>query len=202
MFDQIDKITQIYSEIDRQIETFQQASGLQCPSGCGKCCENPEVETTVLEVLPLALELLRRNEAEYWLDKAAKSISENIGVCIFYQADPLIAGNGRCGVYTWRPSLCRLFGFASIKNKHDRPELAACKIHKQTMPEALINLPIELAPNFGDFSMQLRNLQPEQSDLVPINQAVAIAISKVGLLLTYTLPSISYDDLTVTRTTA
>jgi len=181
MKDRIARITQIYSEIDRQIETFQQASGLQCPSGCGKCCENPEVETTPLEVLPLALELLRRDEAEHWLDKA----SENARVCIFYQPDPLIAGNGRCGVYAWRPSLCRLFGFASIKNKYDRPELAACKIHKQTLPQVLKNLPIELAPNFGDFSMQLRNLQPDRSDLVPINQAVAIAINKVGLLLDY-----------------
>ena len=178
---QLEPITQIFNQIDQEIEIFQQTSGLQCPSGCGKCCENPQVETTSLEVLPLALELVRRNEAEYWLDQALGS--NYAGVCIFYQPDATIAGNGRCGVYAWRPAICRLFGFANITNKYNQPELAACKIHKQTMPEVLANLPVGLAPNFSDFSMQLRNLQPAQSDLVPINQAVAIAINKMGFLL-------------------
>jgi uncharacterized protein len=159
---------------------------VQCPSGCGKCCENPQVETTPLEVLPLAWQLIREDKAEYWLDRA--SAANYGGVCIFYQPDPAIAGNGRCGVYAHRPALCRLFGFGAVKNKHDRSELAACKIHKQTMPAvlaAVVNPVLDLAPNFSDFSMQLRNLQPAQSDLVPINQAVAIAINKVGLLLEY-----------------
>jgi Fe-S-cluster containining protein len=178
---QLEPINQIFKQIDQEIEVFQQASGLQCPSGCGKCCENPQVETTSLEVLPLAVELVQRNEAEYWLAQAAAS--NYAGVCIFYQPDPAIAGNGRCGVYTWRPAICRLFGFAANKNKFNQSELAACKIHKQTMPEVLATLPVELAPNFSDFSMQLRNLQPDQSDLVPINQAVAIAINKMGFLL-------------------
>jgi Fe-S-cluster containining protein len=180
---QLEPINQIFKQIDQEIEVFQQASGLQCPSGCGKCCENPQVETTSLEVLPLAVELVQRNEAEYWLAQAAAS--NYAGVCIFYQPDPAIAGNGRCGVYTWRPAICRLFGFAANKNKFNQSELAACKIHKQTMPEVLATLPVELAPNFSDFSMQLRNLQPDQSDLVPINQAVAIAINKMGFIMDY-----------------
>jgi uncharacterized protein len=180
---QLEPIKEIFNEIDLQIETLQKASGLQCPTGCGKCCENPQVETTTLEVLPLALELLQRNEAEYWLEQASKS--NYSGVCIFYQPDPAIAGNGRCGVYAWRPALCRLFGFAANRNKHNQSELAACKIHKQTMPEVLATLPVELAPNFSDFSMQLRNLQPDQSNLIPINQAVAIAIQKVGFFLAH-----------------
>lgn len=179
-FDLIEQVSAILSQIDQEIEVLQQASGLQCPSGCGKCCENPQVETTPLEVLPLALELVKTNKAEYWLEKATKV--NYAGVCIFYEPDPLVAGNGRCGVYTWRPALCRLFGFAAVRNKHEQSELAACKIHKQTMPEVLANLPIALAPNFSDFSMQLRNLQPEQSDLMPINEAVAIAINKIGFI--------------------
>jgi Fe-S-cluster containining protein len=179
-FDLIEQVSTILSQIDQEIEVLQKASGLQCPSGCGKCCENPQVETTPLEVLPLALELVKSNKAEYWLEKATKV--NYAGVCIFYEPDSLAAGNGRCGVYTWRPALCRLFGFAAVRNKHEQSELAACKIHKQTMPEVLANLPIALAPNFSDFSMQLRNLQPEQSDLMPINRAVAIAINKIGFI--------------------
>ncbi len=175
----LDAVRQIYADIDGQIATLQDASGLQCPIGCGKCCENPEVETTVLEVLPLAFELLQNQEAEFWLEQAAKS--NYAGVCIFYEADAKIPGNGRCGKYASRPALCRLFGFASIKNKQNQPELAACKIHKQTTPNLLANLDAEMAPNFSDFSTQLRNIQPS-GELMPINQAVAAAIHRVGLL--------------------
>jgi uncharacterized protein len=190
----INQITEIYNAIDLQIETFQQASGLQCPSGCGKCCENPQVETTPLEALPLAYQLINSHKAEYWLERITQLDDSHLnsgsaGVCVFYEPDPLVAGNGRCSVYAWRPSLCRLFGFASVKNKHDQLELAACTIHKQSLPTALAKLPknnqVDLAPNFSDFSMQLRNLQPDQSYLLPINQAVAIAINKVGLFLQY-----------------
>lgn len=169
----MDQVTEIFAKIDYQISEFQQVSGLGCPNGCGQCCENPQVETTVAEVIPLAQELFKSNQAEFYLAQAEAAG----GVCIFYQPDRLIAGNGRCGVYPWRPSLCRLFGFATVRNKYGELELAACKIHKQTTPELLVNLDLHLAPNFSDFTMQLGN-----AESLPINQALAIAIQKVGLL--------------------
>lgn len=167
---------EIFNNIDQQIVEFQAASGLSCPAGCGKCCENPQVETTVSEVIPLALELFKSNQAEFYLAQA--EAADLTGVCIFYQPDHLIPGNGRCGVYPWRPSLCRLFGFATVRNKYGELELAACKIHKRATPELLVNLDLQLAPNFSDYTMQLGN-----SESMPINQAIAIAIQKVGLLM-------------------
>ncbi len=180
---QIQQIMEIYGEIDRQIEVFQTASGLQCPSGCGKCCQNPEVETTPLQMLPLAMALINQDLAEAWLEKV--DMVNYAGACVFYQSDRFIAGNGRCGVYAWRPSLCRLFGFAATRNKHGEPELAACKVHKETMPELVATVPTQLAPSFADFAMQLANLDPSQSELMPINKALAIAIQKLGLAIDY-----------------
>jgi len=181
--EQIQQIMNIYDAIDRQIEIFQAASGLHCPSGCGKCCENPEVETTPLQMLPLAMTLINQDQDSKWLEKVESL--DYAGACVFYERDPLIAGNGRCGVYAWRPALCRLFGFAAVRNKHGNSELAVCKIHKQTMPKALTTVPTNLAPNFADFTMQLANLDPGQSQLMPINKALAIAIQKLGLAIDY-----------------
>ena len=58
------KVLRIYKEIDQKTARLQFTFGLRCPSLCGVCCDNPEVETTVLEILPLAEEIYRRKEEE------------------------------------------------------------------------------------------------------------------------------------------
>jgi len=181
----IEQLMGIYAEIDAQISTFQAATGLQCPSGCGKCCTNPEVETTPLEMLPLAWELLERGEANLWLDRTAEKNEQ--GVCVFYQPDRIVPENGRCSVYTWRPALCRLFGFAAVRTKQGKPELAACVRHKEIFPEivetAQTSIEQGLAlPIFADFAQQIANIDPELGrSRLPINQALRVAIEKLGL---------------------
>ena len=177
------------TEIDQETTAFQAATGVQCPSGCGMCCQNPEVESTPLEMLPITVELAQKGELSQWLERV--EAVEAKGVCVFYQRDPLIPDNGRCSIYDRRPSLCRLFGFAAIANKQGEPELAACKKHKETMPEvikraeeAISNgLPI---PHFADFTMRLGNLDPNlRREPLPINQALKLVIERVGLLMQY-----------------
>jgi uncharacterized protein len=177
------------NEIDRETTAFQTATGVQCPSGCGMCCENPEVESTPLEMLPIAVELARQGELSQWLERV--EAVEAKGVCVFYQSDSLTPDNGRCGIYAWRPSLCRLFGFAAISNKQGEPELATCKKHKEIMPvvvkqaqQAIANgLPV---PQFANFTMRLGNLDSNLvRERLPINQALKVAIERVGLLMQY-----------------
>lgn len=181
----VNQVLSIYTEIDNQIIVFQDATALQCPSGCGKCCSNPEVEVTALEMLPLAWELLRRGEARLWLERVEMGESD---VCVFYQPDRIVPENGRCSVYAWRPSLCRLFGFAAIRNKQGEPELAACARHKEVTPEIVKVAQDAIAqglsiPVFSDFSMQLANIDPDFGrSLLPINQALRVALEKAGLL--------------------
>jgi len=136
-------VTAVYQNLDAQIASFQTATGLHCPEGCGQCCENPEIEATPLEMLPLAAELLRRGDARQWLDKAHRA--DHSGQCVFYRPDPLISGHGRCHLYLWRPVLCCLFGFAALPDKQGVPRLAICRQHKATMPETVAMSQVAIA---------------------------------------------------------
>jgi uncharacterized protein len=182
----ISLIVSLYDRIDQETAQFQAETGLHCPPGCGKCCENPDIETTVLEMMPVALELWRTGEASAYLERLSTlNGSEH---CLFYHPDPFVSGNGRCSIYPWRPTLCRLFAFATVKNKQGNPELAACIRQKQTIPEQVEGAKNAIAsgmnaPNFGEIANEVANLDPSLgSDRFPINQALEKALKRVGFL--------------------
>lgn len=180
-------VMESYAQIDREIDAFQLTTQLQCPPGCGWCCENPNVEATPLEMMPLAIELFQRGEVEAWL--ARVQAVNHTGACVFYRPDPLVAGNGRCQVYQWRPAICRLFGFATITNRAGQPELATCVRHKQMAADAVERAQAAItdgltAPNFAELCQQVANLDPYLgTQRLPINQALQVAIERVGLQL-------------------
>lgn len=192
-----------YTQLDGVMEAFQSDLPLHCPTGCGACCENPTLETTPLEMLPLVLELFHRGTAEAWLSLAQASDFEDI--CVFYQPDPQIAGNGRCQVYPWRPTVCRLFGYATITHKSGEPQLAACARHKALMPEVVAQVEGAIAagsvelPNFAAATQQITNLDPEWGTRrFPINAALKMAIERVGLyqqMQTHMTPTEAPSDL-------
>ena len=107
-------VLELYSEMDRQTAEFRTTTGLRCLPGCGRCCDSAAPEVTVIELLPAAEELFSRGEAQQWLERIASI--RGTEKCIRYQPDPLIPGNGRCRLYLWRPSACRLFAFGAIRN--------------------------------------------------------------------------------------
>jgi len=136
-------------------------------------------------MIPLALELWQRGEAIEWIDRAI-AVDET-GPCVFYQADPLVPGNGRCSVYPFRPAICRLFAFSTVKNKRGQSELAACVRHKEMMPEIVDRAKRAIAdglaaPNFSEVAIQLAMLDPSGSQQLPINQALKLALERVGLI--------------------
>ncbi len=181
----IPQILALFDRIDEETSAFQAETGLNCPPGCGKCCENPDIETTVLEMMPLAVELWRTGEAVAYLERLA-TLNESQS-CLFYRPDPFVPGNGRCSVYLWRPTLCRLFAFATVKNKQGEPELAACVRQKQTIPEPVEAAKTAIAsgmsaPNFGEIATEVANIEPSLgSEFFPINQALERALQRVGL---------------------
>ncbi|MGB3509349.1 MAG: YkgJ family cysteine cluster protein [Microcoleaceae cyanobacterium] len=186
--DVTNSLTDLYTKIDEDIAVFQAKTKLHCPPGCGWCCLNPDVETTILEILPVALELFRRGEVEVWLEQAKASNEQ--GRCIFYQPDPVIDGNGRCQVYPWRPTICRLFAFATTTNKSGQKQLAACVRHKKAMPEIVAQVEEALAVgsidalNFSDVAQQVTNIDPTLAQQrLPISEAFKVAVEKVGLYL-------------------
>ncbi len=183
----INNVLRLYEMLDAEIAQFQAASALRCASGCGRCCENPKVVATVLEVLPLAYHFWEKNSAQAVLAQFLNVSDQE--VCVFYQPDPLKNGQGRCGVYLWRPLLCRLFGFAAQKDKYGQPQLVTCSTMKSLCSyeyeQALENMHQGklAAPLMQDYAMRLFNIDPHWGkEQLPINQAIKIALEKVGLL--------------------
>jgi uncharacterized protein len=179
-----EQVMAVFQEIDGQIATFQEATGLHCPPGCGKCCQSSIVEVTVLDCLPYAIEAWQCDQADTVLAQLA---DPDVHQCIFYQADSNLPGNGRCGIYAWRPALCRLFGFATVRNKQAQPELAACAEHKITQSDTIARIQPALqaglaAPSFTEFAQQIAEIEPALgTTYLPINQAWQQAMERVGL---------------------
>lgn len=169
----------LFSEIDAATGELAAATGLHCPAECGQCCESPKVHTNPAELAPLAEHLMAAGTAEAALELA---LAAGPGACIFYRASG--AGTGRCSVYAWRPSVCRLFGFAAVRGKHGTPELAACKVHRAVMPEAVERaqaLVVEghPVPLFVEYQQRAAEAADSpMAQLLPINVAAAQALER------------------------
>ncbi len=181
-----DDVLRLYEKLDQKIEEFKAVSNLRCPSGCGRCCENPNIFCSVLEVLPLAGQLWQNKSATRILSKIGES---GCGVCVFYEPNPLKSGNGRCSVYPWRPLICRLFGYAAKQDKYLKSQLVTCPTMKsycakeyQQVVENLDQGKI-ISPLMREYTMQLLTIEPHLGiEQFSINTAVRIAIEKIGLL--------------------
>jgi Fe-S-cluster containining protein len=174
----------VYARLEKQIRKFQGASKLHCKSGCGQCCENPHVETTVFEMMPLAHDLWKKNQAQEILKKID---DERKGVCVFYAADPSGTGQGRCTVYSLRPLICRLFGFSAKTDKTGAPQFVTCKVIKTCQAkeyaraEEMIQGGLEI-PIMADFAREVARIDPSEGvRQLPINTALKQALEKVGL---------------------
>jgi Fe-S-cluster containining protein len=176
----------LYRRLGRRIASFRRASGLGCPPGCGECCLSPEVEATVLEMLPLVLDLRRRGLLDSTLGRLGPA--EPPRPCLFYSPAPLGVFGGHCSVYPWRPLLCRLFGFASVADPGGRPELAVCGRMRAAIPDrtraaaAAVLAGRLRAPLMRDWSLVAYRLDPALgANPLPINSALKQALERVGL---------------------
>ncbi|MEJ2111633.1 MAG: hypothetical protein P8Z37_17335 [Acidobacteriota bacterium] len=71
--DAVDRVCGLFREVDATADRFRRFTHIRCPQGCGACCAGSLVETTAVEMLPLAVELWRRNEAELWLERVDRN---------------------------------------------------------------------------------------------------------------------------------
>ncbi|MBF0504902.1 MAG: YkgJ family cysteine cluster protein [Candidatus Omnitrophica bacterium] len=176
----------LYEDIDLKTLNFAHQTALRCKAGCGACCENPDIETTVAEVLPLAVHLWMLDQAENKL-KAIQSKATG-GICIFYHPDPLTVNKGHCSIYAYRPGICRLFGFCARRDKHGQSQLMTCKIIKENHAQACLETQERLRQGLlpalllNIHASHVFNIDPAWGGkLLPINQAVQRALEKVGL---------------------
>lgn len=85
-----------YDKIDLSTREFRELTGLNCPVGCGHCCESQEVEAAAIEFLPLAVMLWETGAA---MDSLALLDESETRTCVFYRPDELCHGQGRCSIY-------------------------------------------------------------------------------------------------------
>ena len=176
------QLLRLYHSLDQAIARFQKSSGLRCLPGCGECCENPKVETTVLEMLPLAADLFQRREAEKIIERLNGLPPESI--CVFYQKNSAAAAKGCCTAYSFRPTICRLFGFSTVNDKRGKPELVTCRLMKEHFFKQYAQVNATQAPAMRDYSQQVFNIDCALGkDRLPINQALRVALERAGYYL-------------------
>jgi len=178
----ISEIVTIYQEIDKKSLQFQLATGLRCPSGCGRCCENPTVEASVSELLPLSEAIYAKEQVDVVLSAIEEREKQGNPVCVLYRSEPL-TDSGRCSYYAYRPLVCRLFGFSARKNKRGHLEFCACKNIKEKDADAVRKAEALIAsyfdiPVYQDMYMQVASVHPGIGfQRLPINLAIKQAIA-------------------------
>lgn len=111
-----------------------------------------------------------------------ESVAHGSPLCVFYCPDPCGAGKGRCSYYEFRPLVCRLFGFASRRNKRGILELTHCKPIKEAFPTLLHSALIRMSegldtPVYQDSFMHVASIQPHLGyRTLPINLALKSAM--------------------------
>lgn len=179
------KLQNIFDEMGETFSAFQRESGLSCPTGCGKCCLYPEIESTILECLPFALDVHRKGELDQWLEKIQKADS----ICAIWEGDRA-TGMGRCTSYTARPSVCRVFGASGYYDKNGAQVLSICKVIRETHMEiaqkVVENSAKEKTPMITHWYARIQALG--QGDLLmrrPINEAIHGALELIGFYAQY-----------------
>ena len=183
----IGQVKDLFLLIDKETERMKALTGINCPDMCGICCEKAEVETTAVEMLPLAAELWEKGEADTWLDAIERA--ERPDSCVFYRKDPDDPGRGRCGVYALRPLICRLFGLYTTRDKNGKYVYGGCRIIKDRYPDlyrkAAGIIAAEPHPSkITDYSIRIISMGTDIGRrMLPINTAAKAAIEKIGFEL-------------------
>lgn len=181
------ELQNIYDDMGKEFSTYQRESGLLCLEGCGKCCKNPDIEASVLEMIPLALRMFDENRTDEWLEKLENPSQEH---CLLYELSSPDGSNGSCKAYKERPSLCRMFGVAGFFNKRGEVTLSVCKYIREARPELAKTRESETDPEntpmLSNWSYRMAELDPALiQNKLPINQAFKKALEKVALYALY-----------------
>lgn len=181
-----DKVVQVeafYAALDEDLAQFQAKAKYGCISGCSKCCHSPNIEATILELLPLAFNLYKENTAEKVYDKLLAHNAD--ALCALYE--PVLTGTrkGACSEYSYRALVCRLFGSSFTRDKIGLPVLLTCKDIKAEYPVA--HEEITLSAQAGLMVPVANNYYNQLTDIdyhltmrqYPINEAMRLAIEMV-----------------------
>jgi Fe-S-cluster containining protein len=180
ILEKVRAVESVFEQLDVEIASFKTWSGISCPTGCGRCCYKPDIEATILELLPFALHLYTQRLTDSWLDRVSTPL---LTVCAIFNAGP--EGSGNCTQYRHRALVCRLFGYAARFDKHGRRELMSCHLIKTEQQHLFLEASEQVAqgenvPFLTQYYMQLRSIDFDLSrEYFPINVAIKKAIEVI-----------------------
>lgn len=196
------QVMDVYQSLSQEFSAYQSSQSLNCVEKRGACCNKPDIEVSPLEMLPFALHLFDTGQAEQAFDELD---SYSGFACKQYQRLSLDGKEGYCGIYEYRPGICRMFGAAGYKTKSGEATLSVCKPIKQAVPEKYAAALIAIQPAWGQSNnsdpMSISNSKPpmiaegrqklaqldyELGDkLIPINDALRYILEKILTLSFY-----------------
>jgi len=192
-------VNKIYQDLEGKQAIFIKETGIHCPAGCGDCCTRFEPDILPVEAEFLAMQMLQKEG----VDPAAEIVRmENLseqfsqGVCPMQQYNvalsvtteraaiaPAIAG--ACTVYSGRPLVCRIFGFASYADKTGNPVYVPCKLMTQT-EESLQGTSKILAPIATAYGTRMESLRPQDAvQRLFLRKALVRAFQKIGMMFSF-----------------
>ena len=175
--EKVNSVEEVFQTLDHDLTSFKNQSGLHCKSGCGKCCQKPDINATVLEFLPMAYHAFKQNTHVELYEKASGHANE---LCVMLDAGRT---NGMCLDYKYRGMVCRVFGFTSRINKLGLKDMITCRTIKTEQEEnysKAINNGAENIPLAQSYYRRLMNVDDELSRTqYPVNVAIKKAIEEV-----------------------
>jgi Fe-S-cluster containining protein len=168
------EVESLLQAVELESKVFFEKNNISCAPGCGKCCSNPEIEATALEMLPLAMHFLKSNRAEEMLDLLNNSERD---YCLFYNHQQDNKAIGACTAYEHRPSLCRLFGAFKMGDRY-----SVCGVIKESHAPEVKKMLEDKPPatSINLWAMKLFNLDPELGRVaLPINLALKNILEKL-----------------------
>ena len=185
------RVQKVFDTLEEEVSQLKQHTGIRCLSGCGQCCTKPDIEASVLEFIPLAFELfLQRKSREF----KEQLLSSHSPTCTLFQLNVLqVMGHytaGQCTAYKHRGLICRLFGYASVRDKQGAKRLSTCKLLKTAYAETIDQLHhsgnINAIPNFTNYYQKLVQIDFRLGqEFHPINKALVRAIEEVEAYYQY-----------------
>ena len=181
----LDFLFEVYGDLERQIADFKERAGIDCLRKCQTCCSTAKiVEASIFEMLPLSLHFWEEGRAEELLGKLEGVHPE--ALCFSLNLHPTEEVPEGCIHYSFRPLICRLFGFSATVDKDGNPRIVICKplkerhsgIDQRINEQIRGNLPV---PLMSDFSRKIAFIDPRLGqEKYPINIALWEALELVG----------------------
>lgn len=188
--EKVNEVLKIYRIVDADVHSFEMMSGLRCLRFCSRCCINVKVTATVLELLPLAYWLYKKQTARFWLEKLDAVRADKERRCILLRFPKHSRNVGRCMVYKMRPLICRLFGFSAVIDKSNQPQLVTCKVIKKVYnasylqtSRSLGTLPVPIMKRYYAMLYPLDFIDAQK--FYPLNEALRMAIETVLFHFSY-----------------